>query len=140
MSVRFFSQFLVLFIVHQVSVSMFSIIASIFRNPSTAAPCALLTLIVAYLFSGFVIPKCKDFYDFRSESSIPLRPQKKKIYIYIYITKMHFMTAASLPACLKWGFWISPLAYAEIGVSLNEFLAPRWQKVISQTTNIFYEN
>ena len=50
------------------------------------------------------------------------------------------MTAASLPACLKWGFWISPLAYAEIGVSLNEFLAPRWQKVISQTTNIFYEN
>jgi len=53
---------------------------------------------------------------------------------------MHFMTAASLPAFLRWGFWISPLAYAEIGISLNEFLAPRWQKVISQTTNIFYEN
>ena len=56
------------------------------------------------------------------------------------LTKMHFMTAASLPTFLKWGFWISPLAYAEIGISLNEFLAPRWQKVISQTTNIFYEN
>ncbi|KAK4559505.1 hypothetical protein RGQ29_008644 [Quercus rubra] len=97
---RFFSQFLVLFIVHQVSVSMFSIIASIFRNPSTAAPCALLTLIVAYLFSGFVIPK------------------------------------SSLSACLKWGFWISPLAYAEIGVSLNEFLAPRWQKVSSSNVTI----
>ena len=77
---------------------------------------------------------------FDQNPQYPSVPKKKNIYIYIYITKMHFMTAASLPACLKWGFWISPLAYAEIGVSLNEFLAPRWQKVISQTTNIFYEN
>ncbi|XP_044500167.1 pleiotropic drug resistance protein 3-like isoform X2 [Mangifera indica] len=35
----------------------------------------------------------------------------------------------SMPVWLKWGFWVSPLTYAEIGVSGNEFLAPRWQKV-----------
>ncbi|KAF9591171.1 hypothetical protein IFM89_002126, partial [Coptis chinensis] len=29
----------------------------------------------------------------------------------------------------KWGFWISPLAYAEMGIYANEFLAPRWNKV-----------
>ena len=43
---------------------------------------------------------------------------------------MNFVSTASLPAWLEWGFWISPLAYAEIGVSVNEFHAPRWQKVI----------
>ncbi|KAK4559504.1 hypothetical protein RGQ29_008643 [Quercus rubra] len=100
---RFFSQFFILFLVHLVSVSMFSLIASIFRNPSVAAPCSLLTLIVAYLFSGFVIPK------------------------------------SSLPTFLKWGFWISPLAYAEIGISLNEFLAPRWQKDSSSNVTLGHQ-
>ncbi|OVA16670.1 ABC transporter-like [Macleaya cordata] len=37
----------------------------------------------------------------------------------------------SLPASMRWGFWVSPMSYAEIGLSVNEFLAPRWQKVIS---------
>lgn len=37
--------------------------------------------------------------------------------------------AASMPVWLKWGFWVSPLSYGEIGLSVNEFLAPRWQKV-----------
>ena len=85
MTFRFFSQFLILFLVHLVSVSMFSLIASIFRNPSVAAPCALLTLIVIYLFSGFVIPKCKDFYDFNQNPQSP-GLKKEIIYIYIYIS------------------------------------------------------
>ncbi|KAM0950908.1 putative plant PDR ABC transporter associated [Dioscorea sansibarensis] len=27
------------------------------------------------------------------------------------------------------GFWISPCSYDELGLTLNEFLAPRWQRV-----------
>ncbi|XP_062201900.1 ABC transporter G family member 41-like [Phragmites australis] len=34
----------------------------------------------------------------------------------------------SMPNWLKWGFWLSPLSYAEIGLTGNEFLAPRWLK------------
>ncbi|KAF8747097.1 hypothetical protein HU200_013306 [Digitaria exilis] len=34
----------------------------------------------------------------------------------------------SMPTWLKWGFWLSPLSYAEIGLTGNEFLAPRWLK------------
>ncbi|TVU02121.1 hypothetical protein EJB05_52388, partial [Eragrostis curvula] len=34
----------------------------------------------------------------------------------------------SLPNWLKWGFCLSPLSYAEIGLTGNEFLAPRWLK------------
>ncbi|KAL6531484.1 drug-responsive transcription factor pdr3 [Orobanche minor] len=34
----------------------------------------------------------------------------------------------SMPVWLKWAFWVSPLSYGQIGFSVNEFLAPRWQK------------
>jgi len=35
-----------------------------------------------------------------------------------------------MPVWLAWGFWISPLTYGEIGLTVNEFLAPRWEKVL----------
>ncbi|KAK2634606.1 hypothetical protein Ddye_029398 [Dipteronia dyeriana] len=44
------------------------------------------------------------------------------------------ITHPSMPVWMKWGFWLSPLTYGEIGISVNEFLAPRWQKTLS--TNI----
>ncbi|XP_044483311.1 pleiotropic drug resistance protein 3-like isoform X2 [Mangifera indica] len=42
----------------------------------------------------------------------------------------------SMPLWLKWGFWVSPLTYGEIGLSGNEFLAPRWQKMLSTNVTI----
>ncbi|ONI04160.1 hypothetical protein PRUPE_6G306100 [Prunus persica] len=42
----------------------------------------------------------------------------------------------SMPAWLEWGFWVSPLTYGEIGLSVNEFLSPRWQKMLSANTTI----
>ncbi|XP_038682251.1 pleiotropic drug resistance protein 3-like [Tripterygium wilfordii] len=97
---RFFRQMLLLFLVHQVSVSMFRLIASIIRNPSIASISSLFCLSVMFLFGGFIIPK------------------------------------PSLPVWLAWCFWLSPLSYAEIGSSVNEFLAPRWQKVSSSNTTL----
>ncbi|ANM66938.1 pleiotropic drug resistance 2 [Arabidopsis thaliana] len=41
---------------------------------------------------------------------------------------------SSMPAWLGWGFWLSPLSYAEIGLTANEFFSPRWSKVISSKT------
>ncbi|KAJ0013555.1 hypothetical protein Pint_21103 [Pistacia integerrima] len=37
---------------------------------------------------------------------------------------------------LKWGFWVSPLTHGEIGLSVNEFLAPRWQKMLPTNATI----
>ncbi|XP_056168815.1 pleiotropic drug resistance protein 3-like isoform X3 [Syzygium oleosum] len=42
----------------------------------------------------------------------------------------------SLPLWLRWGFWISPMTYAEIGISLNEFLGPRWNRFSKGNTTI----
>lgn len=48
--------------------------------------------------------------------------------------------AASMPVWLKWAFWLSPLAYGEIGLTVNEFLAPRWQKVrvVDGSAHVFH--
>ncbi|CAI0395164.1 unnamed protein product [Linum tenue] len=43
---------------------------------------------------------------------------------------------ASMPIWMKWVFWISPVTYGEISLSLNEFLAPRWQKMASGNVTI----
>lgn len=40
-----------------------------------------------------------------------------------------FFALAAMPLWLEWAFWLSPLSYGEIGLAINEFLAPRWQKV-----------
>ncbi|RZC88219.1 hypothetical protein C5167_016050 [Papaver somniferum] len=40
----------------------------------------------------------------------------------------------SMPAWVRWGFWISPMSYGEIGITVSEFLAPRWQQMSSNTT------
>ncbi|KAL7202019.1 hypothetical protein ACSBR1_033652 [Camellia fascicularis] len=34
------------------------------------------------------------------------------------------------PSWLRWGFWLFPMTYGERGLALNEFLAPRWQKLL----------
>lgn len=54
--------------VHQVSISLFRLIASIVRNPSFAAICALSSFLVMLLFGGFLLPQCKN--DLQREFSI----------------------------------------------------------------------
>ncbi|KAL4636641.1 hypothetical protein ACB092_03G023500 [Castanea dentata] len=49
------------------------------------------------------------------------------------------ITQSSMPVWLKWGFWVSPMTCGEMDLSLNEFLAPRWQKMLSTNTTIGQE-
>ncbi|XP_073306955.1 pleiotropic drug resistance protein 3-like isoform X1 [Primulina huaijiensis] len=97
---RFFCQILLLFLVHGTSTSLCRLIASIFKSMVVATTFGLLTLVVMFLFGGFIIQR------------------------------------SSLPPWLRWGFWVSPMTYGEIGISLNEFLAPRWQKVSLGNTTL----
>ncbi|XP_059632028.1 pleiotropic drug resistance protein 3-like [Cornus florida] len=55
--------------------------------------------------------------------------------VLIFLFGGFILPRPSLPPWLSWAFWASPMTYGEIGVSLNEFLAPRWQKVsVGNTT------
>ncbi|KAJ7565358.1 hypothetical protein O6H91_02G066900 [Diphasiastrum complanatum] len=39
-----------------------------------------------------------------------------------------------IPSWWIWGYWISPLAYGETALTVNEFLSPGWNKVLGNST------
>ncbi|KAK2646926.1 hypothetical protein Ddye_022121 [Dipteronia dyeriana] len=71
---------------HLASTSCYRFIASIFQTMVVASTAGSMTLLLMFLFGGFILPRY------------------------------------SLLAWLRWGFWISPMTYGEIGLSINEFL------------------
>ncbi|KAI8531792.1 hypothetical protein RHMOL_Rhmol11G0163100 [Rhododendron molle] len=97
---RFFGQFMLLFAVHFVAMSLFRFLASIFRTMVASSASASFAILYVFLFAGFIIRK------------------------------------TSMPTWLKWGFWVSPLSYGEVGLAVNEFLAPRWQTKLAGNMTI----
>ncbi|XP_028548794.1 pleiotropic drug resistance protein 3-like [Dendrobium catenatum] len=97
---RFFCQFLLLFILHQTSTSIFRFLASITGTAHTSSLLGNLALVISFMFGGFILPKY------------------------------------SFPFWLRWAFWFSPATYAQIALSLNEFQAPRWQKLSSENMTL----
>ncbi|XP_021898918.1 LOW QUALITY PROTEIN: pleiotropic drug resistance protein 3-like [Carica papaya] len=56
--------------------------------------------------------------------------------LFVLLFSGFIIPQPSMPVWLRWGFWVSPITYGEIGLSVNEFLAPRWQKMLSTNTTI----
>ncbi|KAL1091252.1 hypothetical protein V6Z11_D07G144300 [Gossypium hirsutum] len=100
---EFFRQLFIQFLLHQVALSIFRLIAVVFQTLSVASIVSQFTVMATLLFSGFIIP------------------------------------LSSMPFWIKWGFWISPVSYAEIGISVNEFLSPRWQKLSSSNETLGHQ-
>ncbi|XP_075477971.1 pleiotropic drug resistance protein 3-like [Primulina tabacum] len=59
--------------------------------------------------------------------------------VFVMLFSGFLIPRPSMPSWLKWAFWISPLSYGEIGLSINEFLAPRWQKELSGYTTLGHQ-
>ncbi|KAL0006434.1 hypothetical protein SO802_013995, partial [Lithocarpus litseifolius] len=59
--------------------------------------------------------------------------------LIVLIFSGFIITQSSMPVWLKWGFWVSPITNGEMGLFLNEFLAPRWQKMLSTNITIGQE-
>jgi hypothetical protein len=79
---------------HQLSSSMFRLIAGLCRTMVVANTGGTFALLIIFMLGGFIIPK----------------PQIKPWWL--------------------WGYWSSPVTYAEIAITVNEFLAPQWAKPI----------
>ncbi|XP_043687306.1 pleiotropic drug resistance protein 3-like [Telopea speciosissima] len=54
--------------------------------------------------------------------------------IFLFLFGGFIIPYPYMPIWIKWGFWVCPLTYGEIGITLNEFLAPRWQTMSTNTT------
>ncbi|KAG9138495.1 hypothetical protein Leryth_012770 [Lithospermum erythrorhizon] len=61
------------------------------------------------------------------------------INIFIILFSGSIISKPSMPVWLKWGFWVSPMTYGEVGLAINEFLAPRWQKVLPSNTTVGHQ-
>nr|CAB3484126.1 unnamed protein product [Digitaria exilis] len=97
----FFRQLLVLFLMHSTALSLFRCVVSYCQTAPVSSVGSTLSLLFILLCGGFVIPR----------------------------TLVSIVTA-SMPNWLKWVFWISPMSYGEISLTGNEFLTPRWKKVM----------
>ncbi|KAL6591845.1 hypothetical protein ACP70R_049708 [Stipagrostis hirtigluma subsp. patula] len=96
---RFFKQYLLMLGFHQMVASLFRFLGGAARNMIVANFFASFILLVAIVFSGFVI----------------VRDNMNKWSI--------------------WGYWISPLMYAQNAILVNEMLAHSWDKILNSTAS-----
>ncbi|XP_010670754.2 ABC transporter G family member 32 isoform X2 [Beta vulgaris subsp. vulgaris] len=95
---RCLKQFLLFFLLHQMSICLFRVMASLGRNLIVANTFGSFAMLVVMALGGFIL----------SRDSIP------KWWI--------------------WGYWVSPLMYAQNAASVNEFLGNSWHKKAENST------
>uniref|UniRef100_A0A0E0LXK6 ABC transporter domain-containing protein n=1 Tax=Oryza punctata TaxID=4537 RepID=A0A0E0LXK6_ORYPU len=99
--VRFIQHFVVLFAMHQMSMSLYRFLAAVGRTQVMANMLGTAALIAIYILGGFVISKA------------------------MILTSL-YTCPDNLQPWLRWGYWTSPFTYAQNAVALNEFLDDRW--------------
>ncbi|PIA65301.1 hypothetical protein AQUCO_00100641v1 [Aquilegia coerulea] len=97
---RFFRQFLLFFFLHQMSTSLFRLMASLGRTMIVANTFGSFAMLVVMALGGFIISR------------------------------------DSIPRWWIWGYWFSPLMYAQDAASVNEFRGHSWSKRVGAEANI----
>ncbi|XP_077242370.1 pleiotropic drug resistance protein 1-like [Tasmannia lanceolata] len=103
---RFLLQLLLMFNLHQMSLSLFRFIAALGRNQTIANTFGAFALLVIFVLGGFIVSR-EDIHSW-----------------------------------WLWGYWASPLMYAQNAIAVNEFLAIRWNeggKQLLQLKGLFTE-
>jgi hypothetical protein len=62
------------------------------------------------------------------------------IFTYLLVCFAFLLLLDSIPIWWLWGYWISPMMYAQNAISVNEFLGHSWQKVLllfRQATGVY---
>jgi len=58
--------------------------------------------------------------------------------LVVFVLGGFILSKQSIHPWWIWGYWISPLSYAQNAIAVNEFLAPRWQKASQITGQPLY--
>ncbi|XP_047322060.1 ABC transporter G family member 32-like isoform X2 [Impatiens glandulifera] len=97
---RFLQQFLLYFFLHQMSIALFRVMASLGRNLVVANTFGSFALLVVMILGGFILSRDR------------------------------------IPSWWIWGYWVSPLMYAQNAASVNEFLGHSWDKSAGNYTTL----
>ena len=113
-----------LFLMHQMAISLFRLIGALGRTMVVAHTFGSFALMVIFLLGGFVISKGKGDSPFTMLRQLLLDLEIIKPHIF------YIPMADNIHPWWLWAYWVSPLSYAQNAIAVNEFLSPRWQKVI----------
>ncbi|KAL6524145.1 ABC transporter G member 32 [Orobanche minor] len=97
---RCLQQFLLYFTLHQMSIGLFRVMASLGRNMVVANTFGSFALLVVMVLGGFILSR------------------------------------DSIPVWWIWGYWFSPMMYAQSAASVNEFLGHSWNKKAGNNTTL----
>lgn len=97
---RCLRQFLLYFSLHQMSIGLFRVMASLGRNMIVANTFGSFAMLVVMALGGFILSR------------------------------------DSIPSWWIWGYWFSPLMYAQNAASVNEFLGHSWHKNAGNGTDV----
>ncbi|CAJ1970634.1 unnamed protein product [Sphenostylis stenocarpa] len=116
---RFFRYMLLLFLMHQMALGLFRMMAAVARDMVLANTYGSASLLVVFLLGGFILPKgrqhCKlHFKDLVNNMAIG--------------SDLALITSAMIKPWWIWGYWLSPLTYGQRAITVNEFTATRWMK------------
>lgn len=117
---RFLRQFLLYFFLHQMSLALFRVMGSLGRTMIVANTFGSFAMMVVMGLGGYVISRGKWIAVMFLISFICVTE-----CLFIFLIKTD-----SISRWWIWGFWISPLMYAQNAASVNEFLGHSWNKVI----------
>ncbi|KAK3010447.1 hypothetical protein RJ639_010656 [Escallonia herrerae] len=97
---RCLRQLLLYFSLHQMSIALFRVMASLGRNMIVANTFGSFAMLVVMALGGFILSR------------------------------------DSIPSWWIWGYWFSPLMYAQNAASVNEFLGHSWDKKAGNHTSL----
>ena len=119
---RFFKQYLLLLAINQMSSAIFRFIGGIARNMIVCNVIASFMLLVFMVLGGFILVRGKSSYfslcSFFINQCISL-----------------FRLAEKIKKWWIWGYWISPMMYAQNAITVNEMLGRSWGKILDSTAS-----
>jgi ABC-type multidrug transport system permease subunit len=110
--------------------ALFRFMGGLARNMVVANTFGSFALLIFMVLGGFLLTRGRM-------TILKLCCQYYNVQVY----KLYINNNLSLPSTVNikhwwiWGYWISPLMYAQNALSVNEFLGHKWDKV---KTMLFY--
>jgi hypothetical protein len=116
--VRFFRHYLLLVLISQMASGLFRVLAALGREMVVADTFGSFAQLILLILGGYLIAR----------GTLNLHSA-----IFVSIIKtivLSSLSADNIKAWWIWGYWCSPLMYAQNAIAVNEFLGHTWRKVM----------
>lgn len=111
------------------SLALFRLMGALGRNMIVANTFGSFAMLIVMALGGYIISRGETEYSYCFYLA--------KIHDKLMIHFIFSVLTDRIPSWWIWGFWISPLMYAQDAASVNEFLGHAWDKVFFYDAKYF---